>query len=475
MKKMDKIITVLWFRQDLRLSDNPALLAAVSNGVVIPVYILDDHNSAAHKIGAAGRCWLHYSLIALNLSLNRQLLVYSGDPEKILNEIMKKYNANAINWNRCYEPWAMERDRKIKHNLSNQGISVNSFNGSLLWEPWEALKKDKSPYRVFTPFYYNACLQNPEPRIPLDKPKQIDYLFKEPQSISGAIEALKLLPGHTWGTEMISHWSIGEQEAQKKLKKFISELGGAYKAGRDFPSKNSVSRLSPHLHFGEVSPNQVWYAANGLDNNNVECFKRQIAWREFSYNLLYHNQQMPETNLQSKFNRFRWKNDEKIFNLWKKGKTGIPLIDAGMRELWQTGYIHNRVRMLVGSFLVKNLLIDWRYGERWFWDCLVDADLANNVVSWQWVAGTGTDAAPYYRIFNPITQGQKFDGAGVYTRKYVPELKNLPDKYLFNPSEAPRDILENAGVELGINYPFPIIDIKLSRELALKIFKSLGS
>lgn len=473
---MDKIITIHWFRQDLRVNDNPALFAAARQGIIIPVYILDDINPEANKIGAAGRCWLHHSLISLNLSLNGQLLVYSGNPENILTEIIKKYKANAINWNRCYEPWAMERDRKIKHNLSLQGISVNSFNGSLLWEPWEVLKKDKSPYRVFTPFYYNGCLKNPEPRVPsLDTPKQIDYLFKEPPTLSKTIESLKLLPKHIWGANIISHWNIGEKEAEKKLKSFISDAGSSYKDGRDFPSKDSVSRLSPHLHFGELSPNQVWYAAMGLNNINLDCFRRQIAWREFSYSLLYYNQQMPEINLQSKFNGFPWNNDEKNLNLWKKGQTGIPLIDAGMRELWQTGYMHNRVRMLVGSFLVKNLLIDWRHGERWFWDCLVDADLANNVASWQWVAGTGTDAAPYYRIFNPITQGQKFDGVGVYTRKYVPELKNLPDKYLFNPWEASTDILNNSGVELGVNYPLPIIDIKLSRELALKIFKSLSS
>lgn len=468
---MHEKITIHWFRQDLRLTDNPALLYAANNGIVIPVYILNNSNSGNRQIGGAGKCWLHYSLLSLNHSLDGQLLVFSGNPEVILNEIIKKYNVNSVTWNRCYEPFAIARDRSIKENLSAQSITVNSFNGSLLWEPWETLKKDNTPYRVFTPFYSNGCMQNQAPRTPQKIPKNINYLFDRKQTTSQDIENLRLLPKHNWDKKIISYWNIGEKAAQEQLKNFISKSGDSYKNNRDFPSKNSVSKLSPYLHFGELSPNQVWYASYNKDN--FELFRRQLVWREFSYNLLYYNPNMHEVNLQRKFDNFPWANNKYLLNSWKKGQTGIPIIDAGMRELWQTGYMHNRVRMIVGSFLVKNLMIDWRHGENWFWDCLFDADLANNAASWQWVAGSGMDAAPYYRIFNPITQGQKFDVDGIYTRKYVPELAKLPNKYLFNPWETPEDILENSEVKLGENYPHPIVNIKLSRENALNTFKSL--
>lgn len=468
---MNKKITIHWFRQDLRLTDNPALRYAVKNGIVIPVYILDNFSSGVRQIGSAGKCWLHYSLVSLNHSLNGQLLVYCGNPEAILNEIIKKYNADAVTWNRCYEPLAMARDSKIKQTLSTKGISINSFNGSLLWEPWEVLKKDKTPYRVFTPFYANGCLRNIEPRVPQRLPENINYFFNTQQTTSQDIDRLNLLPQHRWGEKIISLWNIGEKAALEQLKFFISNSGDSYTNNRDFPSKSAVSKLSTYLHFGELSPNQAWYAS--YNNDNFELFRRQLVWREFSYNLLYYHPKMYEVNLQSKFDKFPWKNDEKFLTLWKNGQTGIPIVDAGMRELWQTGYMHNRVRMIVGSFLVKNLMIDWRCGEKWFWGCLLDADLANNAASWQWVAGSGMDAAPYYRIFNPIIQGQKFDSDGIYTRKYVPELAKLPNKYLFNPWEASENILKAAEVKLGENYPYPIVNIKLSRENALKAFNSL--
>lgn len=472
---MSQIITIHWFRQDLRLNDNPALAAAANKGLVIPIYILDEVNSGVHRIGAASRCWLHHSLTSLNLTLNGQLLVYSGNPEQILPEIIKKYNVTAIHWNRCYEPWRIERDIRIKTALSSQGILVNSFNSSLLWEPWEVLKKDKSPYRVFTPFYQNGCLKAAEPRLAIEQPNQIDFFFKEPQTNSSNIAALELLPKHNWASKITAHWNIGEHAAQNQLEHFMSEDIFSYKEGRDFPCKSAVSKLSSYLHFGELSPNQVWYASYAnFDNLNCDSFRRQLAWREFSYTLLYYNPTLPEVNLQRKFDNFPWNTELSSLILWQKGQTGIPIIDAGMRELWQTGYMHNRVRMLVGSFLIKNLLIDWRHGERWFWECLVDANLANNSASWQWVAGSGVDAAPYYRIFNPTIQGQKFDAAGVYTRYYLPELKLLPDKYLFNPWEAPAEILKAAGVNLGVNYPSPIVDLKLSREQALEAFKLLS-
>ena len=470
------MVTIHWFRRDLRLSDNPALFAAANKGLVIPIYILDDVNSGIYKMGAASRCWLYQSLIALNSSLNGQLLVFSGDPKVILSELIEKHNVAAVNWNRCYEPWRIARDTQIKQDLLNKGIMVNTFNGSLLWEPWEVLKSDKTPYRVFTPFYHNGCLKTTEPRVPLDKPKQIQFFLNDQQTNQSDIEKLGLLPQKSWSSEIIANWSIGELAAQQQLVDFMAEGISNYKEGRDFPAKNAVSRLSTYLHFGELSPNQVWYASYAqFAENNFEAFRRQMAWREFSYSLLYYNPDIPQINLQRKFDNFPWVNDSKLLIQWQKGQTGIPIVDAGMRELWQTGYMHNRVRMIVASFLVKNLLIDWREGERWFWDCLIDADLANNSASWQWVAGTGADAAPYYRIFNPVTQGQKFDSDGIYMRRYVPELALLPNKYLFNPWEAPKEILAAANISLGVNYPYPLVDLKSSRARALELFKSLGT
>ena len=273
---------------------------------------------------------------------------------------------------------------------------------------------------------------------------------------------------------MEPHWHIGEDHAQDRLQEFVDHGLKDYKEGRNFPAQQNVSRLSPHLHFGEISPNQAWYAAKQKGKGqNMDHFLSELGWREFSYSLLYHFPKLPRKNLQAKFDKFPWRNDKRLLRRWQQGQTGYPIVDAGMRELWQTGYMHNRVRMIVGSFLVKNLLLHWHHGERWFWDCLVDADLANNSASWQWIAGCGADAAPYFRIFNPVTQGQKFDAAGEYTRHFVPELKDLPDKFLFNPWQAPPGVLNEAGVTLGKTYPEPVVDLKLSRERALQAFASL--
>ena len=273
---------------------------------------------------------------------------------------------------------------------------------------------------------------------------------------------------------MKSFWNIGELGANNRLTEFLNNGVENYKEGRNIPSKPFVSRLSPHLHFGEISPNQAWHAAKKKgDDTNIDHFCSELGWREFSYTQLYFNPELPKKNLQSKFDLFPWDKDEKKLIAWQKGQTGIPMVDAGMRELWLTGAMHNRVRMVVGSFLVKNLLLHWHHGERWFWDCLVDADLASNSASWQWIAGCGADAAPYFRIFNPVTQGQKFDSDGEYIRKYIPEISELPNKYLFNPWEAPQEELDRAGVVIGKDYPKPIIDLKLSRQNALEAFKSL--
>ena len=472
---MDNPINILWFRQDLRLQDNLALTAAAqdSDATILPIYILDDENSHESKMGSASRVWLHHSLNSLNRSLDGKLSVYYGDAHTILNHLVKQYQVNGIYWNRCYEPWRVARDTNIKKDLLEQGICVNSFNASLLWEPWEIFKNDGTAYKVFTPFYRRGCLNAKPPREPLKAQFNLN-LHHDSQSM--AINALNLLPKISWDKPIMSGWEIGEQAASNKLDNFLDEGILNYKEFRNYPAKSGISRLSPHLHFGEISPNQIWYAATMRgDNDNIDCFCSELAWREFSYSLLYYNNNLPTQNLQAKFDNFPWNSNSDTLLAWQHGQTGIPIVDAGMRELWHTGFMHNRVRMIVGSFLVKNLLLHWQHGERWFWECLFDADLASNSASWQWVAGCGADAAPYFRIFNPITQGQKFDTDGIYTRRFVPELANMPDKYLFNPWEASAEILANAGVELGKTYPFPIVNLANSRDRALAAFKSLGA
>ncbi len=471
---MSNKTTIFWFRQDLRISDNPGLFEAAQNGRVLPIYILDDQEAESFKMGGASRLWLHHSLNALNESLSNSLNVYIGSSKEVLFKILQNTSVNAVYWNRCYEPWRIKNDSEIKEKLKNKNIECKSFNGSLLWEPWENLKKDRTPYKVFTPFYNRGCLQVAAPRHPLPKPENLEMVRDIHNKTT--IENLNLLPALKWKKSIESCWEIGEEAAQKKLIDFVDNSLKNYKENRNFPFKKNVSRLSPHLHFGEISPNQAWCSAQAksVDNINIsdiDCFLSELGWREFSYSLLYHFPDLPHKNFQSTFDKFPWDNNDKYLHAWKAGQTGYPIIDAGMRELWKTGYIHNRVRMIVGSFLVKNLLLHWHQGRDWFWDCLVDADLANNSASWQWIAGSGADAAPYFRIFNPITQGEKFDPEGQYTRHFVPELEKLPNKYLFNPWKAPKNILENCGIVLGKTYPNPIINLEQSRNIALQAYK----
>lgn len=472
---MTNKITIFWFRQDLRLSDNPGLLEAEKNGLVMPIYILDDASASEFKMGGASKLWLHHSLDSLNKSLGGKLNLYNGSAKEILFDIIKKNRANAVYWNRCYEPHRIHMDTQIKAELINAGIECKSFNGSLLWEPWDILKKDNTYYKVFTPFYRNGCLTATAPRTPLPRPENITYL-KDEKSL--AIHDLDLLPTVPWNKKMEPYWEIGEDAAQQKLQVFLENGLQNYKEYRNHPSKPNTSRLSPHLHFGEISPNQAWHAArhyghsHGIEND-LDCFLSELGWREFSYYLLYHFPELPRKNFQSKFDHFPWQHNMDHLKAWQHGQTGYPIVDAGMRELWETGYMHNRVRMIVASFLVKNLGIHWHHGEDWFWDCLVDADLASNSASWQWVAGSGADAAPYFRIFNPVLQGEKFDSDGDYTRRFVPELKHLPNKYLFKPWTAPAHILKASGVILGKTYPNPIINLEKSRDAALEAYKNI--
>lgn len=392
-----KPLHIHWFRQDLRLSDNPALAKCAVNGDVLPIFILDDCNAGSQEPGAVSRIWLHHSLLALNKSLNGALRVFKGNPIEIIPKLISETGANGVYWNRCYEPWQIERDRIIKLTLRDKNIECESFNGSLLWEPWDILKKDGTPYKVFTPFYRRGCLSAKEPRIPISPPDDITLSNKKIGM--NDINDLELLPNLRWDQEVFEGWDIGEKAANLKVIDFIENRLHDYKDGRNFPSKKNVSRLSPHLHFGEVSPNQVWYTASHpkyMNSTGLDHFLSELGWREFSHSLLYFFPNLPTESLQTRFETFPWIEDLDLLVRWKEGNTGFPIVDAGMRELWRTGYMHNRVRMIVGSFLVKNLRLHWNNGLDWFWDCLVDADLANNSAGWQWIAGCGADAAPYF-------------------------------------------------------------------------------
>lgn len=447
---------ICWFRQDLRLSDNPAWhaacqLARQSGAPVLPVYILDDENSGEWKMGAASRVWLHHSLKSLDKSLNEHLVIFKGSAKQILHDLAKDIHPQKIIWNRCYEPWRIARDKQIKDDLNACDIKTESHNGSLLWEPWEISKQDGTPYRVFTPYFRKGCLAADPPRTPLSAPKLPDFC---PSEINAAlsIDDLSLQPAKIrWDTPMLSYWDMGEQAAQNKLQKFLDTGLKGYKENRNYPALNQTSNLSPYLHFGEISPNQIWYAAtesgtkNGYETD-MDCFQSELGWREFSNSLLYYNQTLPESPLNRKFDHFEWEEpDGEMLEKWQQGQTGYPIIDAGMRELWATGYMHNRVRMIVASFLVKDLRYHWRYGENWFWDKLFDADLANNAASWQWVAGCGADAAPYFRIFNPTTQGEKFDPRQEYINRWAPDSHRLK----------------------------PVLDHKKARDKALESYASL--
>ena len=465
---------IMWFRQDLRLSDNPALLKAIELGSVLPVFILDEGND--WPLGEASRWWLHHSLISLNESLHGNLWVLKGDAAKLLPQFIQEHGASHIFWNRCYEPSIIHRDSLIKEQLTADGVTASSQNGSLIWEPWENLKQDGTPYKIFTPFYKYAIANNP-PAAP-NQSTNTNFDTVKCLQDKDRLDKLNLLPDINWYEQFAAHWQPGEKGARQRLQDFTENGLTDYREGRDYPAKRSVSMLSPHLHFGEISPREaatVVKQAGDIDSNEEQAahFVRELAWREFSYYSLYHFPLIPQQNMKSQFDRFPWIKDPKNLRRWQQGQTGFPLVDAGMRELWQTGYMHNRVRMIVGSFLVKNLMIHWLEGARWFWDCLLDADLANNSCSWQWVAGSGADAAPYFRIFNPVTQSMKFDPKGSYIRKYVPELNGLSNKDIHDPSCANTEELKKAGVVLGEHYPRAIVDLKQSRVRALDAYKSL--
>ncbi len=469
--------TIVWFRQDLRIHDNPALVEAAKSKLPITfLYILDDETKL-WQLGGASRWWLHHSLISLNETLrkkyNGSLVLRTGSCITVLQDLIDETNAKSVYWNRCYEPHFIKRDKEIKTTLSQNNIEVHSFNGALLKEPWEMLNQSKSPFKVFTPFW--KTLQKQLIRQILPAPARITCS----QATSLTLKDLDLLPTIKWDQGLADNWEPGEEAALCKLKKFLSSGVKNYKIMRDHPSKPATSKLSPHLHFGEISPVQIWHAAFEQKDKmasfetDVTHFLSELAWREFSTHLLYHFPDLPESPFKKQFENFPWKNNHTHLKKWQQGLTGFPIVDAGMRELWHTGWMHNRVRMIVASFLIKHLLQPWQKGEAWFWDTLVDADLANNAASWQWVAGSGADAAPYFRIFNPVLQGEKFDKEGEYVKTWVPELKQLPSKYIHAPWEAPGEILKDANIVLGKTYPLPLIDHALGRKRALEAYQQI--
>lgn len=449
---------ILWFRQDLRLSDNEALSAAAKSGEpIIPLYIHDENAAGKWADGGAAKWWLHHSLMALQKSLKADLVIREGDALSVLNTLIRETGAKAVYWNRQYEPYAIARDTKIKASLKEDGIDAQSFKGNMLFEPWQLQTGGGTPFRVFTPFYKAGLTKLSLIGETVATPKKITHHDKIK---SQSIDDLKLLPTRDWADGFADIWMPGEDGANERARDFIDEPMGEYKNKRDIPGTEGTSRLSPHLHFGEVSARALWHAA--AHHKGAEVFQRQLVWRDFNAYLLYHNPQMPEVPLQEKFAAFPWLNNDhgKYLRAWQRGMTGYPIVDAGMRQLWQTGWMHNRVRMIVGSFLVKHLLQPWQRGEEWFWDCLVDADLGNNAGNWQWIAGCGADAAPYFRVFNPIIQGEKFDPHGFYVREFVPELKNVPDKFIHKPWES----------GLKLNYPAPIVDHSEGRNRALAAY-----
>ena len=466
-------IVIYWFRHDLRLADNPALRAAAAEGEVLPIFIQPSEPISEQEPGAASRWWLHHSLAAIDKKLKGNLRYFSGNPSEIIPGLCRHFNITAIFLNQSFDPWQQQADDNLTHQLNQQGITVHRSNGSLLWNPWDCFKADNSPYRVFTPFFRNCSNNNQPPRHPLPLPKSLS-LAKTRVPDACTLDSLSLRPQHRWCNKLSRYWTVGEIGAQQRLQIFLDSNLHSYKEGRDYPAQPSTSRLSAALHFGELSPNQLWYAVeNHPSTEDSYHFRRQLVWREFSYNLLFCHPLMGKKNLQEKFGHFDWLDNPELLQRWQRGLTGYPLVDAGMRELWQTGTMHNRVRMVVGSFLVKNLRLHWRHGERWFRDCLLDADSALNSANWQWVAGCGTDATPYFRIFNPTIQAKKFDSQGEYIRQFIPELAELPLRYLFTPWTAPDEILSSCGIELGENYPAPIVDLKVSRQQALNAYSRL--
>jgi deoxyribodipyrimidine photo-lyase len=481
---MPRPTSILWFRNDLRLDDNPALHAALAQGGnVVPLFIWDPGTEGEWPLGGASRCWLHGSLDSLACSLRAagsRLVIRQGKTLDTLVRLLDETKAVAVFWNRRYEPATIARDKEIKATLRAKGVTAESFNSLLLFEPWAVKTKSSTPYRVFTPFY-RACLALPKPDACLPAPEAIARLGQWPDSME--ISDLGLLPRIPWDAGIRSNWKFGEAASVSRLNHFLSQSLANYLETRDRPDVDGTSQLSASLHFGEMSPRRAWHTVHEAMRTPgpseatrcAEGFLRQLVWREFAHHLLFHFPHTPTAPLNQTFERFPWRDNPKALKAWQQGQTGYPVVDAGMRQLWTTGWMHNRVRMVVGSFLVKDLLIPWQRGARWFWDTLIDADLANNTLGWQWVAGCGADAAPFFRIFNPVSQGERFDPNGAYVRQWVPELAKLPDRWIHKPWQAPPLVMQEAGVTLGKSYPSPIVDHEVARKKALELLRNMAT
>lgn len=458
--------SIVWLREDLRVADNPALVEGVRAGnPVTVVFILDEVSPGFRAHGAASRWWLHHSINSLRANLEElglELILRRGPAQEVVAELVAETGATAVFWNRRYGRAEREVDAQLKAQLRAEGLRVESFQAGLLYEPWTLQTGAGKPYSVFTPFY-RASLTKLTPRLPLSVPGEIiDVNAGRAEPLrSDALTEWQLLPTRPdWAGGLRDHWQPGEQGAQVRLEQFLASRIEDYQAGRDFPARHSTSELSPHLRWGEISPFQVWHAVDAERARRphiaepATAFIRELVWREFSYNLLFHWSDLATENFNHKFDSFPWRNaNDAALQAWKTGNTGVPIVDAGMRELWHTGYMHNRVRMIAASFLTKNLMIDWREGERWFWDTLVDADPANNPASWQWVAGSGADAAPYFRVFNPELQAAKFDPDSQYIHCWVPESASIEQAF-------------EAGYA-------PIVDLKQSRDEALAAYQTM--
>ena len=467
-------LSLWWCRRDLRLEDNPALYAAAQRGPVVPVFVWNPEEEGRWTPGEASNWWLHHSLASLDASLRQlgsQLVIRAGDSLETLRALVEETGADAVFWNRLYEPDVIERDQRIKAALHEDGLDASSFNGALCVDPPKFFNRQGDPWKVFTPFFKAAVRDIPLPNLlsvpqPLNAPEQFPA--------SDALDSLELLPKINWDGGLRETWMPGEEGAWSRLEEFIDERLEPYKRERDLPNVEGTSRLSPHLHFGEISPRRAivharqarWGESSGADH-----FVSEVYWREFGHYLLYHFPETTVAPLRPEFEGFPWREDEEALRRWQQGRTGYPLVDAGMRQLWETGWMHNRVRMVAASFLVKHLLIPWQRGAEWFWNTLVDADLASNTLGWQWTAGCGADAAPYFRIFNPIIQGKKFDPEGEYIARYVPELAKLPTPYRHEPWNATEVELAQAGVTLGETYPRPMVDHVEARQNALNAYE----
>lgn len=460
---------IYWFRQDLRLADLPALMAAASAGKVIPCFILDHQAAGEWAPGQASRWWLHQSLVSLGKSLSNLgsgLVVRSGATAEVLAELAAETNASTVYCSRTYEPWSRALEQAVTTRLAAAGRELVSGAGSLLYQPDQVFNLSGAPFKVFTP-YWKHCMRLPRPGTCVDQPAAGAFADDLPAGLKptdwGLVEDL----GRRWN----DYWQPGESGAARQLEQFIGHSLGNYTSGRDRPALEDTSRLSPHLHWGEISPRQVWHRIDITGDESRDKFLSELGWREFSHYLLYHYPETTTRPFKARFSNFPWLGQESLYEAWTQGLTGYPIVDAGMRELRETGFMHNRVRMICASFLTKHLLLPWQWGARWFWQELLDADLANNTCGWQWVAGCGADAAPYFRIFNPTLQGEKFDTDGAYVRRWVPELAPLPDRHIHAPWKLSADRLSALGLALGRDYPHPVVDHAEARAAALSAWK----